>query len=227
MSQLQENAYQQLSRELEDAPMKASPAEAQGLLCGLICAGVSEAEARWVREILGDEDQGVHQTDLGLDGLADLSSTLPLDLPEPLRALAERTQAEMAGEDLTLTLMLPAEDRPLRERAEGLYDWARGFLLGLGLGGLSERGLSAQGRELLGDLVELTRLDLDALATEDEEGEDDESALVELQEFLWVAVRLMQVEAGQAEQAGITGQAWQAGQAGQGRPAGRRQARES
>ena len=31
MSQLQENAYQQLSRELEDAPLKASPAEAQGL----------------------------------------------------------------------------------------------------------------------------------------------------------------------------------------------------
>ena len=72
----------------------------------------------------------------------------------------------MEGEDLALTLVLPEEDAPLRERAEGLYDWARGFILGLGLAGLKAEALSDQAREVLGDLMEITRMDLEGLEGE-------------------------------------------------------------
>jgi len=194
LEDLEDDAYRQLARELVESPLSASPAEAQGLLCGLLCAGVAAAEERWGQELFGTADQGAPGADLPPIP----SPARPADLSESLRALAKRTRREMEGEDLSLTLLLPAEDRPLQERAEGIYDWARGFLLGLGLGGLSEQGLTAQGREVLRDLVEFTRLDLAGLSAEEEIGEADEAALMELQEFLWVAVRLLQTEAGPA-----------------------------
>jgi uncharacterized protein len=181
MSATADFTYCQLVQALEDSTLKASPAEAQGLLCGLLCIGATEAEALWQRELFAAGGQ----------------ATPPADLAPSLRALAGRVRAELEGEDLALTLVLPEDEAPLRERAEGLYDWARGFILGLGLAGLQAEALSDQAREILDDLLEITRLDLDGLGS-GEGGEEDESALLELREFLWVAVRLLHEESGRA-----------------------------
>ena len=209
-----DTTYARLAQGLQDSPLNASPAEAHGLLCGLLCGGVPDAEARWVREVFGNE--------AGLDPDKDMDEDALVleDLPPALRLMARETCAQFAGADLALSLVLPAEDAPLRERAEGLYDWTRGLLLGLGLAGLKAEALSDQGRELLDDLLAITRLDLDSLAsaavehgaengaengTENDvghdaggEAEEDESALMELREFLWVAVRLLHEETGPA-----------------------------
>ncbi len=208
--------YARLAQGLQDSPLNASPAEAHGLLCGLLCGGVPDAEARWVREVFGNE-AGL---DTDMDKAMDEDALVLEDLPPALRLMARETCAQFAGADLALSLVLPAEDAPLRERAEGLYDWTRGLLLGLGLAGLKAEALSDQGRELLDDLLAITRLDLDSLAsaavehgaengaengTENDvghdaggEAEEDESALMELREFLWVAVRLLHEETGPA-----------------------------
>ena len=71
-----------------------------------------------------------------------------------------------------------------------MYDWCRGFLYGLGLAGISDRDLSEQTREVFHDFTEVTRLDLAGL----EEGEDNEDALTEIVEFLWVAAMLVYEE---------------------------------
>ncbi len=208
--------YARLAQGLQDSPLNASPAEAHGLLCGLLCGGVPDAEARWVREVFGNE-AGL---DTDMDKAMDEDALVLEDLPPALRLMARETCAQFVGADLALSLVLPAEDAPLRERAEGLYDWTRGLLLGLGLAGLKAEALSDQGRELLDDLLAITRLDLDSLAsaavehgaengaengTENDvghdaggEAEEDESALMELREFLWVAVRLLHEETGPA-----------------------------
>ena len=94
-------------------------------------------------------------------GAADLPAT---ELAAGLRDLARHTLAEIQGSGLGFTVLLPDESRPLVERATGLYDWVRGFLFALGLLGLAEPDLSAQGREVLRDFTNLTRMDLDALA---------------------------------------------------------------
>ncbi len=177
MSATPDYAYRQLVHGLEESTLNASPAEAHGLLCGLMCAGAAEAETIWSRELFTHGDQ----------------ESRPVVLPPPLRTLAEQARAEIEGEDLALTLVLPDEECPLRERAEGLYDWARGFLLGLGLAGLKAEGLSDQAREILDDLLEITRMDLEALEV-DAEGDEEQGALMELQEFLWVAARLLHEE---------------------------------
>lgn len=211
-----DTTYARLAQGLQDSPLNASPAEAHGLLCGLLCGGVPDAEARWVREVFGNE-AGL---DTDMDKAMDEDALVLEDLPPALRLMARETCAQFAGADLALSLVLPAEDAPLRERAEGLYDWTRGLLLGLGLAGLKAEALSDQGRELLDDLLAITRLDLDSLAsaavehgaengaengTENDvghdaggEAEEDESALMELREFLWVAVRLLHEETGPA-----------------------------
>jgi hypothetical protein len=58
------------------------------------------------------------------------------------------------------------------------------------LAGLSERDLSEQTREVFRDFVDMTRLDLEDLA----DGEDNEDALMEIVEFLWVAAMLVYEE---------------------------------
>lgn len=168
----------QLAEGLTDSPLRATPAEAHGLLCGLLCAGAPEAEQRWRRELFDPDGEGGQ----------------PQDLPPSLWVLAKHTRAEIEGAGLGLTLLLPGDQAPLRERAEALYDWTRGFIYGLGVAGLGVEGLSDQGREALADLAQITRMDLDGL----EEGEEEENALMELQEFLWVAARLLHDERGHA-----------------------------
>ena len=202
MTVAMDTAYARLAQGLQDSPLNASPAEAHGLLCGLLCLGVPDAEARWAREIMGAEAVPDPVADDDVWGLE--------DLPPALRLLARETRAQFAGDDLALSLVLPAEEASLRERAEGIYDWTRGLLLGLGLAGVKAEALSDQGRELLDDLLAITRLDLDSLVRgtaeagageggiEDEHDEEDESALMELREFLWVAVRLLHEELGRA-----------------------------
>lgn len=182
MSATSDYAYSELVQGLEESTLNASPAEAHGLLCGLLCAGAPEAEAIWGRELFTQGEQGAQ----------------PLELPPPLRTLADLARAELEGEDLALTLVLPEEDAPLRERAEGLYDWARGFILGLGLAGLKADALSDQAREVLGDLMEITRMDLESLEGLEgsADGDEEEGALIELREFLWVAARLLHEETG-------------------------------
>lgn len=202
MTVAMDTAYARLAQGLQDSPLNASPAEAHGLLCGLLCLGVPDAEARWAREVLGAEAVPDPVADDDVWGLE--------DLPPALRLLARETRAQFAGDDLALSLVLPAEEASLRERAEGIYDWTRDLLLGLGLAGVKAEALSDQGRELLDDLLAITRLDLDSLVRgtaeagageggiEDEHDEEDESALMELREFLWVAVRLLHEELGRA-----------------------------
>ena len=194
MTTAKDSAYARLAQGLQDSPLNVSPAEAHGLLCGLLCVGVKDAELRWAREVFG--------TGAGDSLSADEEDLELADLPPALRLLARETHAQFQGDELALSLVLPGEDAPLRERAEGLYDWTRGLLLGLGLAGLKAEALSDQGRELLDDLLAITRMDLDSLASASEAGnqgegdEEEESALMELQEFLWVAVRLLHEESG-------------------------------
>lgn len=169
--------YAQLTQRLTVSALDPSPAEAHGMLCGLISAGRDGAEAAWIGELLAGTDR---------------DDLLARDCRRSLRDLAAHTRAQIEGPGPGFTPLLPADDRPLPARALALYDWSRGYLYGLGLAGLDADDLSEQTREVLADFAAITHLDLDALA----EGEENEQALIELQEFIWVAVMLVYEERG-------------------------------
>src|SRR5579871_32364 len=130
--------------------------------------GYDELDDAVVRMQLGTEASDLHGSLCGFlaggahVGKQALIETLHLDAEGytpsvPAQAVLDRlvtqTEAELADPELGFEPLLPADDRPLPERAEALVDWCRGFLSGFGLGGPDAHGrLSDEGREILTDL---------------------------------------------------------------------------
>ena len=164
--------FDAIGRLLAVSPLAPSPAEAHGIYCGLVAADADQPERRWLAELLPAA------TD------AEPSVT---DCRAALTELAERTRARIADAGIGFDLLLPPEERPLRERAGAVHDWARGFVFGLGLAGIDAARLSPETREVFDDLVELMRMDLDEL----EEDQANEQALTEVTEFIRVAALLV------------------------------------
>ena len=171
--------YQRLAQGLSGSPLAPSPGEAHGILCGLICAGHPQAEATWLADVAPQVPVG----DL-------LAEAAVRQCRTELDDLAKRTRSDIEGPGLGFSPLLPPDEAPLRERATAVYDWCRGFLYALGVAGVGERDLSDQTCEVFRDFAELTRMDLQAL----DEGEDNEDALTEIVEFLWVAAMLVYEE---------------------------------
>lgn len=119
-----------------------------------------------------------------------------LDLTEPVNGaqrsilgivdeLMEQSRRELdAG--MQFALLLPGEDEPTAERAESLADWARGFALALLRDGeLKLESLGGDSAEVVQDLLKISE------AEPGEDPEEDERALVELEEYIRVGVQLM------------------------------------
>jgi uncharacterized protein len=107
-----------------------------------------------------------------------------------LQRLATQCETELADPELGFEPALPADDRPLTERADAMVDWCRGFLGGFGLAGTTAHAqLSAEAQEILRDLGTVAGSSFD-FGNETE----DEDALIEVQEFVRVAAMLLHTE---------------------------------
>jgi uncharacterized protein YgfB (UPF0149 family) len=168
--------YDELERLLADGELSCSAAEAHGIYCGLIASGTDTPRKRWLAEL--DARPGGTEADADAD---------TGDLRRTLLALAEITDAGLAGDEQAFHPLLPADTRPLRERATAVHGWTRGLVFGLGIAHLDQARLTPEVREVLGDLLEVTRMDLDDLV----DSPDNEAALAEVLEFLRVAALLV------------------------------------
>ena len=172
--------YDRIGLLLTASTLSPTPGEAQGILCGLICGGSPDPVRAWLDQLFpADQDQDRPAQDL-----------LESEARSGLGELARHTLDQIQGPRRGFDPLLPEDSRPLAERATALYDWVRGFLFALGVLGISERDLSEQTREVFRDFVELTRMDLDDL----NDDEDNEKALTELIEMVWVAAMLVYEE---------------------------------
>lgn len=167
---------ERVERRLASADLELSGSEAHGVICGLLCTGQPDTLDGWLAELFPPPADD--------EGLAD-------DCQRTLRLLCEATQEAIEGPGLGFSPLLPDDDRPLRQRAAGVCDWCQGFLYGVGLAGVAtEQTLSDHAREALQDMSDIMRMDLDAL----EEDEESEESLMQVTEFLRVAVRLVYEE---------------------------------
>ena len=178
-----ETDYDQLGRLLQASDLAPTPGEAHGMLCGLICGAANAPERAWMEQLLPAARAPAEGGAAPRGGSPTADETA---LRTGLEGLARETRARLADPELGLALLLPGDDRPLAERAAALCDWVRGFLYAVGLLGVTERDLSAVTREVLKDFSNITRMDLDAVA----EDEESEVALMEVAEFVWVAAML-------------------------------------
>lgn len=154
--------------EIASLRLAVDAAELHGSLCGFISAGGSAAPGDWMQRLEVHADAVEPTVDGALDRLFRASC------------------AQLADPDLGFGLLLPDEDRPVAERAEALLAWCRGFLGGFGLGSDSRPSLSPEASEALDDLGKIAA---SSLSYDDPEG--DETALVEVAEFVRVATLLL------------------------------------
>ena len=168
--------FKELDNLLIEAKAGSHAAECHGFLCGYLCI-VKEVNEDTFRQYLFAE------------------MTDPEMINECSRKLGELATEVMAGisaQDFTLELFLPGDNYPLNERAVALVQWCEGFLNGLGIAGLPEiELLSAEGQEVIQDLYKICRLDVNNIA---EEGEDEETAFMELGEYVRMGAILLYEE---------------------------------
>ncbi|MDL5365766.1 YecA family protein [Xanthomonas sp. NCPPB 2654] len=148
--------------------LAASAAELHGALCGWLAGGGADLAA-WPAAVLAD---------------AGVATPRPGDALDRLR---EATVAQLEDRDFAFDLVLADADAPLSERADGLFDWCRGFLGGFGLAAGAKPPLSEEGEEALQDLARLAQASTDDFDSADE----DEDALAEIEEFVRVAALLL------------------------------------
>ena len=161
-------AWADVATEADRLALASTPAELHGALCGWLAAGGGDVRD-WPARVL--VDAGLPTPREG----------------DPLDRLRSASAAQLEDPDFGFELLLPADAR-VRDRAGALFGWCRAFLGGFGLA-VDGKPLSDEGNEALGDLSNLAAARMDEV---DEEG--DESSLMEIEEYVRMAVLLLHAD---------------------------------
>lgn len=148
--------------------------ELHGSLCGFLAGGGNATGESVLAQLHMDaETDELSRADEAL--LGDLVRCCSVALADP---------------ELGFEPLLPADDRPLEERAEATVEWCRGFLGGFGLtGAASHAQLSEEAREMLRDLGAVAGSSFDY-----GDANEDEDALIEVHEFMRIGAMLLHAE---------------------------------
>ena len=162
----------------EELPDYSAP-EIQGILTGLVCAGMTDAEYdQWRPLLAGSQDND------------------PTDdrLKDALSALMALTEKSLRAQDFSYRPLLPPDSDSVASRTQALADWSYGFGMGLNWNGrVKPAELEADAQDAIEDISELASVDIVSA------NPDDESAIVELEEYLRVAAQLIFESAGCSE----------------------------
>ncbi|MGV3001269.1 YecA/YgfB family protein [Vibrio sp.] len=145
MSNIRLPDYNQALTELTSASLSVTPAELQGLIAGMLSGGIPTDNDNW-KTILFDYTN---------DGMGWPMSAATL--AETIYALLMK---ELSGTSMELTMLLPSDDE-LLNYADTVSEWVNHFISGLGLAGSSLAKLSAETKEALTDLEEISKLGID------------------------------------------------------------------
>ncbi len=157
--------------------------EAQGMYCGLRCAGITHAAHRWLVELMPTSPH---------------DQALSPHIVAKLQQLTAYTDQQLADAACRFDLLLAPPSATLIEQATALVDWVRGFLYGSGIAGRQLNQLSAAAQEIYTDLITVTQLDLSALVEDSDETEANEAALFYVIEHVRMGVMLL--DAGESDQ---------------------------
>lgn len=168
--------YEELDELVTQLRLALSASELHGSVCGLIAGG-------------GSASGGSLLEQLQLQAETASGAVEPAGR-ELLERLVQSCAAALADQELGFEPLLPADDRPLDERAEATVEWCRGFLGGFGLtGAASHDRLSDEAKEMLHDLGAIAGSSFDY-----GDAAEDEDALIEVHEFMRVGALLLHAE---------------------------------
>jgi uncharacterized protein len=157
--------YKEVNTELENLNLDRSISQLHGEIAAWLCIHQQES-TQWIEDLLPG---------------CSMSSTLEI--------LYDSTSAELKSDDFNLELLLPVDEEPLEIRAQALAEWTQGFLDGLGH--VKDDCLKNPEIEAtIVDISHISELDYETL----EEDNDSETAFVEIEEFVKVAVLFIYTE---------------------------------
>ncbi|WP_028470549.1 UPF0149 family protein [Neptunomonas japonica] len=149
-----------------------TPSELHGLLAGQLSSGARMVPDVWLSTVAEL---------LELDGLTQETSKVGMV------GLYQQTLGQMESFSLELTMLLPDDDATLAQRVESLGRWCQGFMTGFGYQGKqTDKSLSDEAKDVLRDLSEISQV-----ANEVDDGEDSEADLMQLEEYVRMAVLML------------------------------------
>ena len=150
----------------------AELAECHGVACGLLCRRADSSLDAFV----------------GLLDMLEIVVAPGAGLKMSLDELLNSTRAQLADEDMGLTLWLPNDEEPLEDRTMALAQWCSGYLAGLGSSGDDTlSALSDDANDAMRDLQQISTADV----SDTEQSEEDEAAFVEITEYIRVAILMI------------------------------------
>ena len=163
--------YEQLQALLNESIPDCSPAEVQGMLTGLVCAGETDDQFNSWGALLVENDPKNPANERTQNALC---------------AFMAMTHKDLGGKDFRFRLLLPPDTDPVTERTRAMAQWCHGFGAGFHWNGLVKPGrLETYAQDAINDIAELAQVDTASAAS----GDDD--ALIEIEEYLKVAVQLI------------------------------------
>ncbi|MDH3638540.1 MAG: UPF0149 family protein [Gammaproteobacteria bacterium] len=165
--------YARLQSSLASADVGVGASETHGIVCGAICNQIKSGREQDLNALIARDAW----TEPGTVGL----------LEGPIRSVYQLASTMLHQGDAEFMLLLPDQQTSLAERTAALASWCRGFMFGL----LHNDAFAIE--QLPGDAEEIAR---DFLVFSDAESgdtpsEDDERALVEIEEYIRVGVQLI------------------------------------
>ena len=128
--------YEKAQLLLEKNEIFVSPAEAHGVISGLLACGLSIDD----KEYLG------LLSDVFNDG-----ESFSNDLKQFFGQIYQQVVESFNNEEFQFDLFLPSDDETLIDQANGLVSWVAGFMLGFGLKQKDYGKLSADVKEVISD----------------------------------------------------------------------------
>ncbi len=153
-------------------------AEIQGILCGMLAGGMNLDDQGWVDALQDVVHQGDKFSATAYDAIV---------------AMFNKICQELIEADFALQMCLPEDDSSINVRGAALVTWVQGFLLGFGLHQNDLSKCSAEAKEALEDLTEISRLD-EAM----DESEETEQAFFEVIEYVRISAMLCFNEMGKS-----------------------------
>lgn len=166
--------YETFDNLLAEADCEISASEFQGILAGMISAGLKSTDKHWQSVIVGVANEG---------------HALSKEVLEATRNIFAESQSAFMQQDMLAPLLLPDDKYPLIDRLEALSFWCQGFLLGFGLHFGDQSIDSSEISESLQDISEISQLELST-----DESEESQIALVTVMEHIKVAVKVIYLE---------------------------------
>nr|WP_220099954.1 UPF0149 family protein [Alteromonas lipotrueae] len=170
--------YDSVSNKLSQHGIVVDGAEVHGILCGMLCGGMSLTDQKWLSALSDTIHQG--------ENFNDATTYL-------LNTLFNQTCQQLLEPEFALQLMLPDDQAPINDRGEALINWVHGFMLGFGLHQQDLMQCSADVKEALEDFADIARMEepMDA-------DEESERALFEVMEYVKISAILCFSELGQS-----------------------------